>query len=58
MTAPQVICLFFMAMIGGITLIFLSPEDMSRRKRLALTACAVFWLAPPLYFIWTKGVMG
>jgi hypothetical protein len=31
---------------------------MSRRKQFLLLAWLVFWLGPPLYFIWTKGVMG
>ena len=58
MTAPQVMCLFFMFMIGGVTLNFATDGDMPRRKRRVLIACAIFWLGPPLYFVWTKGVLG
>jgi hypothetical protein len=28
------------------------------RKRALAVAWLVFWLGPPLYFIWTKGVLG
>ncbi len=35
-----------------------SWEDLSRRKRFIVIAWLAFWLGPPLYFIWIKGVMG
>jgi hypothetical protein len=28
------------------------------RQRIAIAVWLAFWLGPPLYFIWTKGVMG
>jgi hypothetical protein len=57
MTPSQQICLSLMFLIGGMGLCFLD-EGLSRRKRLILIAWAIFWLGPPLYFIWTKGVLG
>jgi hypothetical protein len=59
MTTAQMICLFFMLMIGVLSAPTIGIwDDMSRRKRVLLVAWLVFWLGPPLYFIWTKGVLG
>jgi hypothetical protein len=33
-------------------------DRMPRRKQFFIVAWLVFWLGPPLYFIWTKGVLG
>jgi hypothetical protein len=45
--------------IGLVSSILLAEWDiMSRRRQFLLVAWLVFWLGPPLYFIWTKGVMG
>jgi hypothetical protein len=33
-------------------------EERSFRQRIAIIAWLIFWLGPPLYFIWIKGVMG
>jgi hypothetical protein len=57
MITTQALSLLFMFVVGGMGLCFLD-ERVSRRKRLILIAWAIFWLGPPLYFIWTKGVMG
>jgi hypothetical protein len=58
MTPAQQICLFFMFIIGGTGLVFAADSDTPRYKRPLLIAWTIFWLGPPLYFIWTKGVMG
>jgi hypothetical protein len=48
--------MFFIGMvaIGLIT----GWDRMPRRKQFFIIAWLVFWLGPPLYFIWTKGVLG
>jgi hypothetical protein len=60
MTSTQMICLFFMFCIGGLSAPTIPAfwDEMTRRKRVLLVAWLVFWLGPPLYFIWTKGVLG
>lgn len=59
MTDGQVICLSIMFCIGGLS----APaipfwDEMTPRQRALAVAWLVFWLGPPLYFIWTKGVLG
>jgi len=58
-TDAQVICLSIMFVIGyGGVFGLPSWEERSFRQRMAIIAWLVFWLGPPMYFIWTKGVMG
>jgi hypothetical protein len=58
MTAQQS-CLLFMFAIGTVSATFLINWDHTpRRQRFLIVAWLVFWLGPPLYFIWTKGVLG
>lgn len=59
MMTAQFLSLTGMFLIG----VFSAPrtvdwENMSRRKRVLVIAWLIFWLGPPLYFIWTKGVLG
>ncbi len=59
MITAQQICLLLMLAIGAVSFVLLAEWDiMSRRRQFLLLAWLVFWLGPPLYFIWTKGVMG
>jgi len=59
MITAQQICLLLMLAIGVVSFVLLAEWDtMSRRKQFLLLAWLAFWLGPPLYFIWTKGVMG
>ncbi len=60
MTDGQIICLFFMFCIGalGVPPIPVLWDEMTPRQRALAVAWLVFWLGPPLYFIWTKGVLG
>lgn len=59
MGADQTLCLFLMFLIG----IMAFPTtafwaDMNKWQRGLLIAWVAFWLGPPIYFVWTKGVMG
>ena len=59
MTSAQVTCLSFMFFIGMVAIGLITGWDrMPRRKQFFIIAWLVFWLGPPLYFIWTKGVLG
>jgi hypothetical protein len=57
MIPTQALSLFVMFVVGVMSLSFLD-ERLSRRKRLILIAWVIFWLGPPLYSVWTKGVLG
>jgi hypothetical protein len=56
----QHVCLLAMSAVGYWSLAVLTDRDwrLPRRKRILWGAWLVFWLGPPLYFIWTKGVLG
>ena len=56
----QVMCLLLMFVIGAfsVALMQLGWDHASRLNRALRVAWALFWLVPPLWFIWTKGVMG
>jgi len=59
MMTAQITCLCFMSLIGTGCLGWVTEWDrMSRRKQFLIAAWLAFWLGPPLYFIWTKGVLG
>jgi hypothetical protein len=60
MSGEQFICLFFMFWIGALSgaPILYHWDEMTPRQRALAVAWLVFWLGPPLYFIWTKGVLG
>jgi hypothetical protein len=59
MMISQETCLLLMLVIGMVSASLLTGWDhMSRRKQFLVVAWLVFWLGPPLYFIWTKGVLG
>ena len=59
MNDGQVICLSIMFVIGYCGVFGVSNwQERSFRYRMAIIAWLVFWLGPPLYFIWTKGVLG
>jgi hypothetical protein len=61
MDIEQVFALLGMFMIGAMSATALSYWQylsLSKPRRFALGAWILFWLGPPLYFIWTKGVMG
>ncbi len=59
-TDAQVFCLSIMFLSGTITTAFVAIfwEDMSQRKRRYILTGLALWLGPPMYFLWTKGVMG
>ncbi len=61
MTSLQFGCLAAMLAIGMFSIAFFVADNwgrMERRHRILWGAWLVFWLGPPLYFIWTKGVLG
>ncbi len=59
MMTDQQSCLLLMFAIGGVSSpLLIGWDHMPRRKRALIIAWLVFWLGPPLYFIWTKGVLG
>ncbi len=60
MTDAQVFCLTIMFMTGAVAAAFVTIfwEDMSQRKRRNVMTGLALWLGPPMYFLWTKGVMG
>jgi len=58
-TNGQAMCLTLMFVIGyGAVFALPNWEERSFRQRIAIIAWLIFWLGPPLYFIWIKGVMG
>jgi hypothetical protein len=59
MTA-QTAALFLMTAVGVVSLAWLTDDwrTTPTRQRIAIATWLAFWLGPPLYFIWTKGVMG
>jgi len=59
MGADQTFCLFLMFLIGGFSSCASAFwSDMTRAQRFLFIAWLAFWLGPPIYFVWTKGVMG
>jgi len=60
MNGEQLICLFFMSCIGGLSApaIPYHWDKMTPRQRVLGVAWLAFWLGPPMYFLWTKGVLG
>jgi hypothetical protein len=60
MTEAQFLSLVLRLMIGTCSWLTMTVDwgHMSRRKQFFIAAWLVFWLGPPLYFIWTKGVLG
>ena len=56
----QILCLIFMFVIGLISSIPISAlwDEYSNKLKVLSIGWLVFWLWPPLYFLWTKGVMG
>jgi hypothetical protein len=59
MMTSQQTCLLLMLAIGVASALLLTGWDhMSRRKQFLVATWLVFWIGPPLYFIWIKGVMG
>jgi hypothetical protein len=59
MMISQETCLLLMLVIGMIsTLGFQWWPDWTKVQRRLSILWIVFWLGPPLYFVWTKGVLG
>jgi len=55
----QMACLWAMFFIGAMSSGLLFGWDhMSRRMKFLVVAWLVFWLGPPLYVLWTNGVIG
>lgn len=59
MSYEQTFCLFLMFLVGlmGVPAIA-SWSDMTKGQQRLLIAWLAFWLGPPIYFVWTIGVMG
>ena len=60
MTDLKIMCLFFMFQIGVVS-VAVSAEfwkGAGPKGRALMVAWVWFWLIPPLWFLWTKGVMG
>ena len=59
MGSGQVLCLALMFGVGFISCPFLEGwSEKTKSQQRLLIAWLAFWMAPPLYFVWTKGVMG
>lgn len=59
MGADQIFCLVLMFIIGGCSFGASALwSDMTKAQRGLFIAWLAFWLGPPIYFLWTKGVMG
>lgn len=60
MTDDQNVYLTLMFTLGlaFAVLVQIGWDHASRRNRAYRVAWVLLWLAPPLWFIWTKGVMG
>jgi hypothetical protein len=59
MMTAQVTCLFLMSGILFVSIPgFQWWSDWTKVQRRLFILWIVLWGAPPLYFIWTKGVLG
>ena len=59
MVISQVTCLLLMLLIGIISLLgAMWWYDWTKVQRGLFIAWIALWVVPPLYFIWTKGVLG
>lgn len=56
----QIASLCMMVSVGVISVAIFeaSWSDMTKTQRRLSIAWLTLWFTPPLYFIWTKGVMG
>ena len=53
-----IMCLMMLIGLASWALIVEDWPDYTRSLRVVALAWLAFWLGPPMYFIWTKVVMG